>query len=85
MLLQLKRSPEREAAMQRYIDELHDASSANFHKWLTPDEFAVSYGVASADVETVTRLAQIAWIHGSTVLPASGLTIDFSGYGRSGS
>ncbi len=78
MVLQLKRSPEREAALQEYIDALHDATSPNFHKWLTPEEFAQSYGVASADVDTVTG-----WLksHGFTVhgVPSSGLTVDFSG------
>jgi len=37
MLLQMKRSPEREAASERYIAELHDSASPNFHKWLTPE------------------------------------------------
>src|SRR5271169_3547242 len=37
MLLQLKASPERQAALKQYIDQLHDAGSPNFHKWLTPD------------------------------------------------
>jgi hypothetical protein len=36
MLLQLKRSPEREAALKQYIDQLQDPKSPNFHKWLTP-------------------------------------------------
>jgi len=78
ILLQLKRSPEREAEVARYIDELHDSASPNFHKWLTPDEFADSYGIAQADVETVSG-----WLksHGFSVngIQASGLTIDFSG------
>src|SRR5579871_312190 len=34
MLLQLKRSPERDAALDDYIAQLHDSSSPNFHKWL---------------------------------------------------
>src|SRR5580658_8926105 len=40
LLLQLKRSPEREAALKQYIDELHDSTSPNFHHWLTAEEFA---------------------------------------------
>jgi subtilase family serine protease len=78
MLLQLKRSPEREAALKQYIDELHDPQSANFHKWLTADQFAEHYGLAKEDVDTVT-----AWLksHGFTVhgVQGSGLMIDFSG------
>jgi subtilase family serine protease len=78
MLLQLQRSPERETALKQYIDELHDAKSANFHQWLTADQFAQYYGVAKADVDTVT-----AWLKskGFAVngVQASGLMVDFSG------
>jgi subtilase family serine protease len=78
MFLQLKRSPEREAALATYIDELHDATSPNYHQWLTPEQFSESYGVAKADVDTVTS-----WLksHGFSVngVQPSGLMIDFSG------
>jgi subtilase family serine protease len=78
MLLQLKRSPEREAALKQYIEELHDSTSPNFHHWLTASEFTEHYGVAKEDVDTVT-----AWLkqRGFTVhgAQASGLAIDFSG------
>src|SRR5271170_3395249 len=40
MLLQLKRSPERDAALDDYIADLHDSKSPNFHKWLTPEQFS---------------------------------------------
>jgi subtilase family serine protease len=76
MLLQLKRSPEREEALKQYIDQLHDRQSPNFHKWLTAAEFNEHYGVANQDVDTV-----VAWLkqHGFKVHGAGGLTIDFSG------
>jgi subtilase family serine protease len=78
MLLQLKRSPQSEAALKQYIDELQDPKSANFHKWLTPEQFSAQYGVNKADVDTVS-----AWLtkHGFTVngAQASGLTVEFSG------
>lgn len=78
MLLQLKRSPEREAALQEYISELHDSTSPNYHKWLTPDDFALHFGVADADVEVVRG-----WLrsHGFTVhgTQPNGMFIDFSG------
>jgi subtilase family serine protease len=78
MLLQLKRSPEREAALKQYIDELHDPQSSNFHQWLTADQFAEHYGVAKEDIDTVTD-----WLRsrGFTVegVQPSGLTVDFSG------
>jgi subtilase family serine protease len=78
MLLQLTRSPEREAALKQFIDDLHNPQSSNYHKWLTPDQFAEHYGVAQEDVATVKG-----WLEsqGFSVngVPADGLTIDFSG------
>src|ERR1700744_5453854 len=35
MLLQLKRSPQQEQTVVRFIDDLHNPESPNFHKWLT--------------------------------------------------
>lgn len=78
MQLLLKRSAESEAALTTYIDQLQDPKSSNFHKWLTPQQFAVQYGVSSDDVAQVT-----AWLtsHGLTVngVAPTGLMIDFSG------
>jgi subtilase family serine protease len=78
MLLQLKRSPERETALGQYINELEDPRSPNFHKWLTPGQFAEQFGVAQSDVDAVTAWLQL---HGFTVngVQPSGLTVDFSG------
>lgn len=78
MLLQLRRSDEREAALESYISELHDQASVNFHHWLTPEQFGESFGVAQADVDQVRS-----WLtsHGFTVngVQGSGMMIEFSG------
>jgi subtilase family serine protease len=78
MLLKLKRSPQQEADLEGFIDQLHDRTSPNYHKWLTPGQFAEHYGVAREDVDVVTR-----WLEskGFTVhgVQPTGLTIDFSG------
>jgi subtilase family serine protease len=78
LLLQLKRSPEREAALRQYIEDLHDRKSSNFHKWLTPEQFAQHYGVAQEDVDKVSG-----WLksRGFKVngTQSSGLMMDFSG------
>jgi subtilase family serine protease len=78
MLLQLKRTPEREAALIQLIDDLHNPQSDSFHQWLTPAQFAAHYGVASEDSATVTRWLQS---HGLTVngVTPGGMLIDFSG------
>jgi subtilase family serine protease len=78
MQLQLKRSPERESALVQYINQLSDSTSPNYHKWLTPEQFAESYGVAKEDVTAVTDWLKL---HGFTVhgVQPTGLTIDYSG------
>jgi subtilase family serine protease len=78
MQLLLKRSAAEEAAFEGYILELEDPTSPNYHHWLTPEQFAEGFGLATEDVTTVT-----AWLesHGFTVngVQPSGLMIDFSG------
>src|SRR5262249_37639769 len=39
MLLLLRRSPEREAALQQFMQQQQTPGSANFHHWLTAAEF----------------------------------------------
>lgn len=78
MLLQLKRSAEREAALEQLIGELHDSTSANYQQWLTPQDFAQHYGIAAQDVATVTGWLEAAGFTVNGVTP-SGLMIDFSG------
>lgn len=78
MMLQLTRSPEQEQAARQFVADLHNPKSPNFHKWLTASEFGKNFGVAEADIQTIT-----AWLesHGfavNSVYP-SGMAIDFSG------
>src|SRR6266849_4871879 len=35
MLVQLRRSPEQEQALQQFLDELNKKGSPNFHQWIT--------------------------------------------------
>jgi hypothetical protein len=58
MLLVLKRSPEQESALQALLDQQHDKSSANYHRWLTPDEFGQQFGPADQDIQAVTSWLQ---------------------------
>jgi len=78
MLLQLKRSPASEQAVERFIDQLYDPNSPNFHHWLTAEEFGRRFGLADQDLQTITG-----WLesHGLTVntVYASRMVIDFSG------
>jgi hypothetical protein len=78
MMLQLKRSPEQERELEKYIDDIQDESSPNFHRWLTAKEFGERFGLASQDLDTITRWLQS---HGLkvNVVYENGLLIDFSG------
>jgi subtilase family serine protease len=78
MMLQLQRPPEREQAVEQFIDQLHDSKSASFHQWLTASEFGQAYGPAQEDIGAVTGWLQV---HGFTVnsVYPSGMVIDFSG------
>jgi subtilase family serine protease len=77
MQLQLKRSPQHEAAAEALADELHKTGSPQFHQWLTAAEYAEHFGVAAEDIATVST-----WLsaHGFSVqISPSRMTIDFSG------
>ena len=58
MLLVLKRSPEQESTLQAMLDQQHDKSSANYHRWLTPDQFGQQFGPADQDIRAVTSWLQ---------------------------
>jgi subtilase family serine protease len=78
LMLVLKRSDEQEASLQKFLEEVHESNSPNFHKWLKPADFGARYGVADSDVAQLTT-----WLgqHGLTVAKVSAgkTTIEFSG------
>ena len=78
MLLQLKRSPEQEQALQQFLDELHAAGSPNFHHWLTAQELGERFGVAKSDLSGVTSWLESHGFSVNVIYP-SGMLIDFSG------
>jgi hypothetical protein len=78
MLLQLRRSPEQEQALNALIEELHDPTSPNFHQWLSANEIGTRFGLAVSDIQTITGwLAQRGFT--VNVVYPNGLLIDFSG------
>lgn len=78
MILSLRRDPQKQAGLDRYLVELHDPVSSNFHQWLTPDEFGARFGPAAEDLDAITG-----WLrsHGFTIdeVARSGAWINFSG------
>jgi len=78
MMLQLKRSPQQEQAVERFIAELHDPKSPNFHKWLTAADFGRNFGLAESDVLTITTWLESQGFTVNSVYP-NAMVIDFSG------
>ena len=60
------------------MEQQQDASSPNYHAWLTPQQFGQQFGPADADIQTITL-----WLesHGFTVNRVSNgrTVIEFSG------
>jgi subtilase family serine protease len=78
MFLQLRRSPQQEQELDRYIDQLHDASSPNFHQWLTAEQFGESYGLAPEDLAAISGWLKSQGFEVNLVYP-DGILVDFSG------
>ncbi len=77
MLLVLKRSPEQEAALRKLLDDQHDRTSPNYHKWLTPQQFGQQFGPTDGDIQTISTWLQS---HGFQVGSTKGRTaLEFSG------
>ncbi len=60
-----KSTAAQQADLDKLLREQQDPSSQNYHKWLTPEEFADRFGLSSTDMDKVTS-----W------LQAQGLTVD---------
>jgi subtilase family serine protease len=78
ILLLLSAPPERQAALQQFLQTAHTKGSASYHKWLTPEQFGEQFGPADADIESADG-----WLssHGFRVsrVTKSKRMIEFSG------
>jgi subtilase family serine protease len=54
ILMLLQRSGEQEAALRQLMEEQQSKNSANYHAWLTPEQFGKQFGPADTDVQAVT-------------------------------
>ena len=66
-----KLAPAQQAALNKLLAEQQDPKSANYHKWLTPEQYAARFGMSEADLAKVTS-----W------LQSQGLTVDGVSRGR---
>jgi subtilase family serine protease len=71
VFLQLKRTPEQEAALEQTIADLHNPRSASFHQWMTAAEFGAKFGATDAQIQQV-----------SDYLTANGLHVEGTNEGR---
>ena len=78
MMLGLKRTPEQDAALATLLSEQQDPTSANYHKWITPQEFGARFGPSDHDIQAVTSWLQSHDFQGIEVSP-SRTVIHFSG------
>jgi Pro-kumamolisin, activation domain/Bacterial Ig-like domain (group 3) len=64
MLLLLNRPAERQAALEQFLSGVNTRGSANYHQWLTPEQFGQQFGPSEADLTTAS-----AWLtsHGLNV------------------
>ena len=64
MMLQLKRSPQQEQAVEQFIADLHNPKSPNFHKWLTASRLWQELRPRGVRYPDHHRLAGIARLRG---------------------
>jgi hypothetical protein len=78
LTLVLSRGAEQQAAFDAFVASQYDASSPNYHLWLTPAQIGERFGPAESDIAQITG-----WLssHGFAVksVAQDRMTIDFSG------
>ncbi len=68
--LRLTPTPARSAALDQFLVGVTTQSSPNYHKWLTPQQFAAEYGATEDQIATVTAWAQSQGLSVASISPA---------------
>jgi subtilase family serine protease len=76
--LQLALDDANEQRLADFVAAQHDPKSAQFHNWLTPDDFGARFGVAQADIDRIVGWLTSYGFQINVVYP-NRTTIDFSG------
>jgi len=76
--IHLNSSPEQAADLEQLLQDQQDPSSANYHAWLSPEQFGERFGPARQDLDAVTGWLQNHGFHTVTVA-AGRRSIEFSG------
>ncbi|HEY7389638.1 MAG TPA: protease pro-enzyme activation domain-containing protein [Bryobacteraceae bacterium] len=56
--VELQRSPAQQAALKQLLAEQQDPASPNYHKWLTPQQFADRFGASQDDINKIEQWLQ---------------------------
>ena len=67
----LKPSADKQSALRQMLAQQQDPTSANYHKWLTPEQYADQYGLSEGDMQKIRG-----W------LESKGLTVTYVARGR---
>jgi subtilase family serine protease len=78
MMLVLRRSAQQEASLDTLLAQQQDRTSANYHKWLTPEQFGSQFGPTETDIQTITSWLESQGFHVNKVANGRNM-IDFSG------
>src|SRR5690349_17578773 len=71
VIMGLKPSARQQAALDKLLEEQQDPASANYHRWLTPEQFGGRFGVTDRDIAYIRS-----WIE------SEGLSVDSVARGR---
>ena len=78
LTLLLKRSPEQQEVFEKFLRQLQDPVSSNYHRWLTPIQVGKKFGVSPHDIYAVSEWLRSCGLEVNSVAN-SRMMIDFSG------
>jgi hypothetical protein len=78
MTLVLKKSVEQQQALTAFLDSQQTRGSAEYHRWLTPEEFGQKFGPAPEDLAKIQNWLQQQGFKVNSIAK-SGMWIEFSG------
>ena len=55
LILVLSRSPEQQAAFEKFVAAQYDPASPDFHQWLTPEQVGENFGPSQTDIATISN------------------------------
>jgi uncharacterized protein (TIGR03437 family) len=76
--LVLQQSPQQQQDLEQLLAEQQDPASPNYHKWLTPEQYADRFGVSASDIAKITAWLEQQNLHVTNVARASN-AVSFSG------